>query len=262
MRNMFTKILGRNLIAGMILALALLLGACVGVTPFPDEQVQAGPGAPAAGVAMAEGGASEGHLADFADYSMEDFYNPGTNLTETDTNSLAELVEDPAYSGKGSLKISGTLQKDLYSDAVEIGMRIKVASILDLGTIDADNAVFSLQVYVPDGYPNTVVQFVLIDDAYQPAISEAMDSVPGTWTEHQFWLIPTSSPENQMGGVPSLAAVDQTSGLVRTQGAYTSPSFNPSRVTEVEIRSLSGQSGGIGDEGLLYIDAISWNKRN
>lgn len=185
-------------------------------------------------------------------------YNPGNAMTEVDTQSTAEKDSNLFKNGSASLKISGTTQKDKYSDAQEIGMRIKAAEILSVTNLDVINKVISLWVYVPEGANNNAIQVNLQDNSYQQAMGNALAVTPGEWTQVFYKLLPAGDANNtKYADRPCFVSVSDAAGsTVTQQGAYTSDTFNVDTITVIEIRSLNGTNG---ETATVNIDSIDWN---
>ena len=215
----------------------------------PAEITDAAPGAGAAGGADEAKINFEGAFGDFT-------YTPGTALTSTDTESTMAVASDFVYAGAQSMRINGTLQKDKYSDTIEIGYRIKAAEMLGLKNLELVGKMISMWVYVPAEYTNEEIQMVLMDNGWQGCYSTGVKVVPGQWTKVFFKLLSSGSAENEKypGQRQSLAAYD-AAGAKIGMGAYTSETFNSYAITQIEIRSLHGEPG---DNASVFIDSLDW----
>ncbi len=183
-------------------------------------------------------------------------YSPTDSLTEVDHNSKATNANDFYYAGKQSMRIDGTLQKDKYSDAIEFGYRIDAGKMLNVRNLEIVGEKVSVRAFVPSGFSNRSIQFVLLDDAYQWAISTAVTLTPGQWHTVYFKLVEPNDKDNQKyaGKFHSLEAYDE-SGKKIGNAAYTSPNLKIGQITSFELRIIGGV---VGDKGTVFIDSIDW----
>lgn len=194
-------------------------------------------------------------------YSGDHFYDPDDALTDNSTSITVEQSNVYANDGTYSLKLEGTLQSDKYDDpdgsTLEMGIRVKAATIVDVTVLDIVSKVISVSFYIPAEGTNNAVQFVLQDSGSQQAISNGIEITAGEWNTVYFKLLPSDDAANTKypNERASLCVVDSEGTTITAQGAYTSESFETDEIEEIEIRTMGSTLDAV---AILYVDSIDW----
>lgn len=199
----------------------------------------------------------EGPKITFEDdqFDAADYY--AADVTREDTGVVLVQSTEQFSDGVSSIKATGVLQDDSYSDPVgstlEMAFAVKLADILEVETIDFTSKIVSVDFFVPADSTNAQAQVILQIDGDQ-AMSSGVEITAGEWTTLYFKIFEVGDALNTKD-TPQLCNVDATGTTILSGGAYTGGNFDSTVVTKMEIRTIGAT---IGADAVIYVDSIDW----